>query len=84
MAMIDLPLAAELVLALLLVATLDVEAAPPARAADAATPNSAGTVTDAVMPPVPPSPPEWSPQRDAHARRILRLEGCAAAAAGKG
>ncbi|KEF42150.1 MAG: hypothetical protein ER33_07245 [Cyanobium sp. CACIAM 14] len=56
---IDLPLAAELVLALLLVATLDHPLRP------AALPE---------QPLEDPAPAGWTPETDRHAQRILRLE----------
>ncbi len=56
---IDLPLAAELVIALFLVATLD---GPPA------------TPALPEQPLDDPAPKGWTPENDSHARRILRLE----------
>ncbi|SBO42666.1 hypothetical protein [Cyanobium sp. NIES-981] len=77
--MIDLPLAAELVLVLLLVATLDTQpdtqTSPPA--------DLAGSKEPEVQP-VQPGEPVWSPQLDRHAQRILHLERCAARGTGNG
>ena len=65
MACLDLTLMAELLVATLVVATLD-----PVDAVDPVVPVSP-TPAD---PPLETGKPGWSPQRDRHAQRILRLE----------
>jgi hypothetical protein len=68
MAQIDLPLAAELLMALLLVATLDCPQ-----------PDSPPT-EQSLSEPLKDDPPQvgWTPENDPHAQRILRLENRAA------
>ena len=72
MNLIDLGLAAQLLVAVLLLATLESAPAP----APADPPQAPGD----PVPPIPAAaPPSWSAEADLHAQRILRLEQRAAA-----